>query len=119
MTKYILNKKIKRDKANNINDFKDIGKAAWGFISSLYELRWDKLIANNNNHSIKYKVRAQFTPILNIEGNNKTNKSANGNKPVFFSLLPPLIPAKSPKEITKISKFFKKNTDNKEKKSYV
>jgi len=28
MTKYILNKKVERGKANDINDFKDIGKAA-------------------------------------------------------------------------------------------
>jgi len=37
MTKYILNKKVERGKANDVNDFKDIGKAAWSFILSLYK----------------------------------------------------------------------------------
>jgi len=37
MMKYILNKKVENGKANNVNDFKDIGEATWGFISSLYE----------------------------------------------------------------------------------
>jgi len=32
MIKYILNKKVERCKANNVNDFKGIGKAAWDFI---------------------------------------------------------------------------------------
>jgi len=34
--KYILNKKIESNKANDINDLKGIGEAAWGFISLLY-----------------------------------------------------------------------------------
>ena len=37
MIKYILNKKVERSKANDINNFKGIGKAAWGFILSFYE----------------------------------------------------------------------------------
>ena len=36
MQEYILNKKIKGSKANDINDLKGISKAAWGFISFLY-----------------------------------------------------------------------------------
>ena len=35
--KYILNKKIKQGKANIIVDLRGIGKAAWSFISSIYE----------------------------------------------------------------------------------
>jgi len=35
--KYILNKSIKSDKANNVKNLDGIGKAAWGFISALYE----------------------------------------------------------------------------------
>ena len=38
MMKYILNKKVEKGKANNVNDFKDIGKVAWNFILSLYKL---------------------------------------------------------------------------------
>jgi len=36
MQEYILNKKIKGGKVNDVNDLKGISKAAWGFISSLY-----------------------------------------------------------------------------------
>jgi len=36
--KYILNKKVEKSKANDVNNFKGIGEAAWSFISSLYEL---------------------------------------------------------------------------------
>ena len=37
MQKYILNEKIEDGKANNVNDLKDISKAACSFISSLYD----------------------------------------------------------------------------------
>ena len=37
MMKYILNKKVEKDKANNVNDFKGVGEAVWNFILSLYE----------------------------------------------------------------------------------
>jgi len=58
MTKYIINKKVENGKANDVNDFKGIGKAAWGFISSLYESEWNELIADSNNHSFRHKVKA-------------------------------------------------------------
>ena len=48
---------------------------------------------------------------------NKKGKEAD--KPATVSNIPPPILAKSPKEVIKISKFFKKNTDNKGKKLYV
>lgn len=39
MATYIKNKKIETFKSNNIKNFKGIGKAAWDFISSIYEAR--------------------------------------------------------------------------------
>ena len=36
MVKYIENKKIETSKSNDIKNFKDIGKAAWELISSIY-----------------------------------------------------------------------------------
>ena len=47
------------------------------------------------------------------------NKGKNSVKLSYISVLPSLIPAKSLKEINKISKFFKKNPTSKEKKSYA
>ena len=36
LTKYISNKNINTSKANNTEDLKDIGTAAWNLISSIY-----------------------------------------------------------------------------------
>ena len=119
MIKYILNKKVESGKANEVNNFKGIGKAAWGFILALYESEWDRLITNNNNHSFRCKVKAQFTPKINEGNNNKKVKDINSDKPALISKLPSLILAKSPKEINNISKFFKKNNNNKEQKNYM
>lgn len=58
MQKYILNEKIEDGKANNVNDLKDISKAACSFISSLYDSGWDDFIADNNNLSFRCKVKA-------------------------------------------------------------
>jgi len=38
MSKYILNKSVKRDKVNNFDNLKDVGKVAWNFISAVYDL---------------------------------------------------------------------------------
>ena len=108
ITKYIRNKKIKKNKANNISDFSNIGEAAWNFILALYNLGWDILIVNKNNCSFRQKVSAQFTLKLSkIKTNNKNNKKID--KPASFIKLSPLTLAKLPKKFNKISKFFKKN----------
>ena len=39
ITKYILNKYVKKDKVNNFKDLNGVSKVAWEFISSLYDLR--------------------------------------------------------------------------------
>ena len=50
---------------------------------------------------------------------NNSKKEKDTFKLAFISNLPPLIPAKSSKEVNKISKFFKKNSEKKENKLYV
>ena len=81
---------------------------AWGFISSLYEAYWDKLFINNKNTSFRNKVKAQFSPqiIKDLDG----NKGKNSVKPSYILVLPPPIPAKSPKKVNEISKFFLKKS---------
>ena len=50
---------------------------------------------------------------------NGNNILKNSIKLAFISHLPSLILAKSPKKVNDISKFFKKNTENKGKKLYI
>ena len=37
MQKYILDKTINGDKANNVKDLEDVGKTAWRFITAFYD----------------------------------------------------------------------------------
>ena len=47
------------------------------------------------------------------------NKGKEIVKPTFISSIPSLIPAKSQKEVNELTKYFKKNTNSQQKKSYV
>ena len=47
------------------------------------------------------------------------NKGKEIVKPTFISLIPPLISAKSQKEVNELSKYFKKNTNSQQKKLYA
>ena len=62
MCKYILGKTIDDNKANSIKDLKDIGKAVWDFISSIYEAHWDSLIVDNSKMLFRNKIKSKFSP---------------------------------------------------------
>jgi len=117
MQKYILNKSIEDDKANNVKDLEGVGEAAWGFISALYEFYWNQLIADKNNLSFRHKIKAQFS--LQIIKEISSKKGKDIDKLAAVSVFPPPILAKFPKKVVEISKFFKKNLDNKEIKLYT
>ena len=113
MSKYILNKSVERDKVNDFDNLKDIGKVAWDFILAIYDSGWDALCVDNNS-SFRNKVASKFTPKIN--NNNLKNKgSKSNNKLATVSRLSPPIPAKSPKKVKDIARFFKKNEKSKEK----
>ena len=78
---------------------------------------WNQLIADKNNLSFRHKVKAQFSLQTIKETSPKKDKDID--KLATVSVLPPPIPAKSSKKVVEISKFFKKNSDNKGKKSYT
>jgi len=113
MTEYIKNKSIENNKKNNVTDLKEIGEAAWNFIASLYESGWDSLIADKDNHTLKQKVVAKFTSRLYKVKKKLSNKEPV-DKPTSFFRIPPFIPEKTPKEVNKISQYFKKNSQPKE-----
>ena len=113
MTNYIFNKKVDKDKVNDWNNLKGTGKETWNFISVLYDVGWDVLIADSNGSSFRNKVVAKFIPKINTSNTSKVNNSKSADKPVSINRLPPLISAKSPKEVNKIFKYFKKNNQSK------
>ena len=107
MHKYILGKTINNDKANNVKDLEDVGKVAWEFISAIYETHWDSLFVDYSKTSFRNKVKSKFNPqVIKTLVNNKEKEIV---KPTFVIPLSPPILAKSPKEVNKISKYFKKN----------
>jgi len=70
---------------------------------------------------LRQKVSSKFIPKLNLVKTNGKDKE-NTEKPMSIKRLPPLILAKSPKEVNEISKFFKNNPTNGNKdirKSYI
>jgi len=117
MRKYILGKTIENNGANDVKDFKDMGKSLWEFISAIYDSHWDNLFVDDNQMTFRSKVKSKFNPQVN-----KPKISAKGKetvKPTFVSALPPPIPAKSQKEVNEISKFFKKTNSSTLTKSYA
>jgi len=106
MQKFILNKTIKGNKANDIKDLEGVGKVVCSFISAFYKSYWDKLSIDEQNLSFRNKVKAQFSSQSVKETNNNKGKNTV-NLTYVFTLSSP-IPAKSPKKVIKISKYFKK-----------
>ena len=65
------------------------------------------LYIDNNNTTIRSKIKSKFSPqVKNIQP--MSNKDKEVVKPTYVSAIPPPIPAKSSKEVKKISKYFKK-----------
>jgi len=54
--------------------FEGIGKAAWELISSIYNSRWNSLIADNHKNSFRQKIAYKFTSKVNLEKNSKKER---------------------------------------------
>ena len=115
--KYISGKSINGDKANDFKDLSGIGKSILEFISLVYDLHWDTLFVDENNMTLRNKVKSKFTSQVKFSQN--LNKGKDTPKPTFVSSIPPPIPAKLSKEVKEISKFFKKIKKPTMKKLYV
>ena len=115
--KYIRGKAINNN-PNNCKDLEGVGKELWEFLSSIYESHWDMLYADSSKNTFRGKVSSKFTPWIpkNLSTNSKEKDKA---KLIFISLVPLPIPAKTLKEVNKISKYFKKNPSPYQKKSYI
>ena len=113
LAKYILNKQVNGNTANDLSDFDGMSDAIWNFISAVYGAKWDVLHTDNKTNTLRAKISSKFTPrVLALNGNNK--KDIPKSTPVTINKAPPLPPlsAKSKKEINSISKYFhlKKNS---------
>jgi len=99
--KYISNKQIDPAKSNDIEDFKGIGEAIWNLISSVYQFKWDSLIANKNSNTLRQKISLKFTSKV-ILVSNKSNNTIGKLVPASIKKIPPPIPTKS-SNISRIS----------------
>ena len=108
MAKYIKNKKININKSNEVSDLKGIGEATWNFLSAIYNLGQDLLIADKKKNSFKQKVASKFTPKLNSVKTSKRGEKNTNKLASIERLLPPIL-ARMPKKVKEISKFFKMN----------
>ena len=75
MQKYILGKLINDDKANNVKDLESVRKAAWEFITALYESYWNDLLVDGTNRFFRNNVKSKFS--LQIIKKNNSNKGKN------------------------------------------
>ena len=75
MQKYILGKLINDDKANNVKDLESVRKAAWEFITALYESHWNDLLVDGTNRFFRNNVKSKFS--LQIIKKNNSNKGKN------------------------------------------
>jgi len=117
MHKYILGKTIDSNKANKVWDLKGVGKVAWKFISAIYEAHWNSLVIDKTNISFRNKVKLKFSSQISRPQTSVKDKETA--KPTFVSTLPLSILIKLPEEVNGISKYFKRNEKQPQKKSYV
>ena len=77
-------------------------------------------IADSNGIPFRNKVVAKFMPKINSSNAQKSNNGEKIDKLASINILLPPIPAKLSKAVNKITKYFKKNNQEKEKtKSYA
>jgi len=107
MARYISNKNVNPSKANKLEDFNGMGNFIWNFISLVYQANWDSLHTDNQATTLRAKISSKFT--LRITSNpGKNNKEIAKHILVTIEKIPPppLLPAKSNKEVNVISKYF-------------
>ena len=115
MSFYIKAKSISAN-PNNVKNLESISKELQQFLSVVYELHQDSLHMNDTKTLFRNKVKSKFN--LQVSKTLANNKGKKMVKPTYVSSLPLPILAKMPKEVNKISKYFKK-VDMLQKKSYT
>ena len=104
MHKYILDKSINNDKANNIKDLENVSKVAWEFLSTIYKAHWDSLYIDDSKMSFRNKIKSKFN--LQVNKAPVNNKGEDIVKFTYVSPLSPSISVKLSKKVNEISKYF-------------
>ena len=91
--KYILGKSINGDKANDFKDLSGMGKSIWEFISSVYDSHWDVLFVDENNTTLRNKVKSNSLKL-------RTKVKIHPNQPLFHPFHLPFWP-NHPKKLRK------------------
>jgi len=117
MARYILNKKVDPKTANDFKDFEGMGNAVWNFISLVYQSSWDSLYTDNKTITLREKISTKFTLKIAPSSNTKTNKTVLKQVPASINKVspPPLLPAKTAKEVNTILKYFQNNKPSNDK----
>ena len=120
MARYILNKKVNSNKANNLPDLDGIGDSIWNFISAIYQANWDSLYTDNKTKSLREKIVSKFSPRI-IPTATKNSKEQPKSVPITIDKFPPLPPllVKSKKEVNIISKYFQSKKPSAKNKNQV
>ena len=90
IAKYITNKQVNPAKSNNLEDFNGIGKVIWNFFSSIYQSKWNSLIADKNSNTLRQKISAKFTPKV-PPASNRNNKFINKLIPASIKKISPYL----------------------------
>ena len=120
MARYISNKKVNPSKANDLSDFDGIGDSIWNFILSVYQANWDSFYTDNKATTLRAKILSKFTSRI-TPSTNRSNKETIKPIPVTIKKVPPppLLLAKSKREVNVISKYFQRNNPSVEPKKPV
>ena len=89
----------------------------WRLFSAIYDSEWDSLFADQSKNLFRQKVTYKYTPAIKPMVNSKKGGKPT-DKPVSIKRIPPLILAKSLKEVKEISKYFKTTKQLNNTKSY-
>jgi len=90
LAKFIQNKQVDGNSANDFSDFEGMGDAIWNFISSVYGAKCDVLHTDNKSNTLRAKISSKFTPkILAPASNGNNKKEIPKYTPVTINKAPP------------------------------
>jgi len=120
ISNFINNKELKNNKEEDIPFLKGFGQITFDFISSVFKGRWDQLKMEKNNKMFHELIKDEFTIQVSISNKGKKTNNSLLTKLVNFLKLSLLQLSPRPsKEVLEKSKFHRKNTPGKDKKTEV